>query len=88
MKVEFLESFDKDLQKAGDAILAKQVLKLILRIENATALSSISNVKKLAGGDSYYRIRLGDFRVGFILKGNTITLVRALHRKEIYRYFP
>ena len=88
MKVEFLESFDKDLQKVGDAILARQVRKLILRLENATTLSSIPNVKKLAGGDCYYRIRLGDFRVGFILKGTTLTLVRVLHRKEIYRYFP
>jgi len=26
--------------------------------------------------------------VGFALEGDTVTLVRILHRREVYRYFP
>jgi mRNA interferase RelE/StbE len=36
----------------------------------------------------YYRIRLGDYRVGLKIENNTVCFVRFLHRKDIYRYFP
>jgi mRNA-degrading endonuclease RelE of RelBE toxin-antitoxin system len=32
VKIHFHENFDKDLSKVGDAILAKQIRKLILRL--------------------------------------------------------
>lgn len=38
--------------------------------------------------ERYYRIRVGDYRLGLALEGDTVILVRFLHRKEIYRYFP
>ena len=88
MKVHFHENFNKDLLKQKDAALAKQVRKLILRLENIHNFSDIPNVKKLQGGANYFRIRLGDYRIGIIREGDAITLMRILHRKEIYRYFP
>ncbi|MCC5620529.1 type II toxin-antitoxin system RelE/ParE family toxin [Nostoc sp. CHAB 5715] len=33
-------------------------------------------------------MRVGDYRIGFTVAGDTITFVRVLHRKDIYRYFP
>ena len=36
----------------------------------------------------YYRIRVGDYRVGFVFEQGAVTFVRCLNRKEIYRYFP
>jgi len=36
----------------------------------------------------YYRIRLGDYRLGFVFERGAVTFVRCLNRKEIYRYFP
>jgi mRNA interferase RelE/StbE len=45
-------------------------------------------MKKLAGGKSYFRVRVGSYRLGFAAKGDTVTLIRFLHRKEVYRYFP
>jgi len=88
MKVEFHQNFDKDLAQSKDAILAKQIRKLIMRLETAQVLNEIPNVKKLSGGSNFYRVRLGDYRVGFILSGTKVTLMRVLHRREIYRYFP
>ena len=46
------------------------------------------DLKKLSGGGDYYRIRVGDYRTGIALEGETVAFVRCLHRKEIYRYFP
>lgn len=88
MKVIFKESFEKDLHAIGDQRVLRQIQKLIIKLENAAALSQLSNIKKLAGGKNLYRIRLGDYRLGVIAESNSVTVVRILHRREIYRYFP
>ena len=88
MKLLFHENFNKDLANSADPILAKQIRKLIFRLENASRLSEVPNVKQLQGASNFFRIRVGDYRVGIIVHGGTITLMRVLHRKEIYRYFP
>jgi len=51
-------------------------------------LSEVNNIKKLKGEDNAYRVRVGEYRVGFTLVDNTITFTRVLHRREFYRYFP
>ena len=55
-------------------------------------VASVPNIKKLQGYRNYYRVRLGDFRRGFALDdtlaGPALRLLRLLHRREIYRYFP
>lgn len=43
----------------------------------------------MQGFQSYYRVRIGDYRVGFeILPDESILFILVAHRKEIYRYFP
>jgi len=51
-------------------------------------LSDIQNLKKMQGYDTFYRIRLGDYRIGIEVAADQVILVRILHRKDIYRYFP
>jgi len=51
-------------------------------------LSDIQNLKKMQGYDTFYRIRLGDYRIGIEVVADQVILVRILHRKYIYRYFP
>jgi len=48
----------------------------------------IPNLKKMKGHTNAYRIRFGDYRIGFLFENNTIILSRVMNRKEIYRYFP
>ena len=45
-------------------------------------------LKKLRGERNYFRIRIGDYRLGLKIEGQLVTLVRIINRKEIYRYFP
>lgn len=42
----------------------------------------------MKGSESYYRIKLGDYRLGLRVENNKLIIIRFLHRKEIYRYFP
>ena len=88
MKVEFYSSFNKDLLGIRDPAVLKQIRRLIQRCENAESILKIPNVKKLVGTSNYFRIRIGDYRIGVTFSGKTLSFVRVLHRKEIYRYFP
>ena len=88
MKVEFKRSFVKDLERVRDRRLKERIRDTIGRVEEAESLQEIEDVKKLEGGERYYRIRIGDYRLGLILEGDKVIFVRFLHRKDIYRYFP
>ena len=89
MKTAFKKSFVKDLKKyAKDKTLLDRIHKTITEVEASKNIASIKNMKKLKAEGSYYRIRLGNFRIGIIIENETVTFVRVLHRNEIYRYFP
>jgi mRNA interferase RelE/StbE len=88
VNVQFKDSFVKDLRKVKDKAALKRVKEVIEQAEQARSLQDVTNLKKLKGGRNYYRIRVGEFRIGLIIEGDEITLVRCLSRKEIYRYFP
>ena len=88
MKVEFRKSFQKDLSKIRDRDLLLRIKAVIEKVENVDNLSDISNIKKLKANGDYYRIRVGNYRVGLTEAEGVITFVRLLHRKEMYRYFP
>jgi mRNA interferase RelE/StbE len=86
--VRFKESFVRDLRNVQDKGLLTRVRELIELVEQAPHLGQVANLKKLRGGGNYYRIRVGDYRIGFTAEGDVVTFVRFLHRKDIYRYFP
>jgi len=88
MKVEFDKSFLKDLKNLPDKETKKQLQTLIESIEQVDTLEEITQLKKLTGYDHYYRVRVRDYRVGLLVQGEVVWLVRCLHRKDIYRYFP
>jgi mRNA interferase RelE/StbE len=88
VKIEFRSSFLKDVRKVKDATVKKQVAALIGEAENANHLSELENIKKLKGRENFYRIRIGDYRLGLIATENELVFIRFLHRKDIYRYFP
>jgi mRNA interferase RelE/StbE len=88
LKVKFRESFLKDLSNTKNAKLLAKVQKAIENVEDANAPQQIRNFKKLKGSQSYFRIKIGDYRVGLKMEGDTIVFIRFLSRKEIYRFFP
>jgi len=89
MIVEFDRSFSKSLSKIKDNPSLKKIEKLILEVEKSKKLSSISNLKKLTGYKTYYRIRMGNYRVGIeSISSKTIRFIIIAHRKDIYRRFP
>ena len=89
MIVEFDKSFYKSLDKIKNATLQEKINAIIPQLEEAATIHSIRNVKKLIGFKSYYRIKIGDYRLGFeLIEIFKIRLIIIEHRKNIYRKFP
>jgi mRNA interferase RelE/StbE len=88
VKTAFTGSFLRDVRKLPDDAVREQVRDAILLVEAAPDLRSVANLKKLSGGGSYYRIRLGDYRIGIRVDEDVVSFIRVLPRKDIYRYFP
>lgn len=89
MILEFDRSFSKSLNKIRDRSILSRVEKVILDLEKAASIEELRNNKKLTGFTSYYRIKIGPYRLGYeSVDGNTIRLITVAHRKDIYRKFP
>jgi len=88
VKLLFKESFAKDLEKITDTQFLSQVRRVIESTEKAPTLREIPHIKKLLASGKYFRIRIGQYRIGLIAEKGEITFVRCLHRRDIYRYFP
>jgi len=88
MKVLFRKSFVKDLEKVPMS-MRKKIKQIIDELRNADNFFSMNlDVKKIKGYDNYYRLRIGQYRIGIEWNGDTIIFCRVLHRKNIYKYFP
>ena len=88
MKVDFRDSFTKDLKGVKEKGLLGRVREIIEAVEKTDSLTELPNLKKLKGGGNYFRVRVGDYRVGVALENDTVVFVRFLNRKDIYKHFP
>ena len=88
MIVRFEASFAKDLRGITDKPSLARVGQIIDEVKQAESRVGIRSMKKLKGHDHYYRIRIGDYRLGLALVGDELVFVRCLHRRDVYRYFP
>ncbi|MDV2992297.1 MAG: hypothetical protein N4J56_001951 [Chroococcidiopsis sp. SAG 2025] len=89
MKTQYQSSFIKDLKVIKSTPFYATIRAIVFEeIPNLSSLAEIRNLKKLKGYENTYRIRIGDYRIGFIFDGETIIFARVLHRREVYRYFP
>ena len=61
-------------------LTARRIVKKVKELEHG--LSS-SDVKRLQGA-AEFRLRVGDYRVIFMLEKNTISILKIGHRKNIY----
>jgi len=89
VKVRIEKSFDRDADRVKDKKVLRKLRDLLATIENADVIQEIPHVKKIEGYRSYYRIKVGDYRLGMEAVSKTeLVLLRFLQRKDIYRYFP
>jgi mRNA interferase RelE/StbE len=88
VRVSFKPTFLKDCKKLSSDIREKV---FHISMEVFPSVDSMFNlpmrVKMLSGYNDYYSFRLGDYRVGFKLEDDSaVVFMRALHRKDIYKF--
>ena len=88
MKTTFKASFLKAIRKIDSDQLKADIAKAILNVELAENLKQINNIKKLKGYKQYYRIRIGNYRIGIKIEAGTVFFVDIDHRRNIYQIFP
>ena len=88
MNVAFEASFVRDLRKIRDKVVLERVEQVIAQVKAAGSLAEIMHLSKLRGHTNFYCLRLGDYRIGLEVIEERVILVRLLHRRDVYRYFP
>jgi len=82
-RIEFTRSAEKDLRR-----LERSRIGSIL--EEISCLSNDPRphgVKKLAGAERTYRIRVGDYRFVYEIENDVllVLVIRVAHRKDVYK---
>ena len=88
MNLDPSPAFNRDLRRIRDRDLQRRITRKIQELESASSISEVSGIRSMRGWEHHYRIRIGDYRMGLAVDGNVVTLLRFLHRRDIYRHFP
>jgi len=90
MNVVITKQFSKDVEKIDEKKIIEHIISTIEFIKTSESIEILTNIKKMQGFMSFYRIKIGNYRLGFELNKDLgeVVLKRFLHRKDIYRYFP
>ena len=76
-------SVEKDLRKIPESMISR----IFERIEGLASNPFPHQSIKLAGGELFYRIRVGDYRVGYEVDSSVkeIIIHYIHHRRDVYR---
>jgi mRNA interferase RelE/StbE len=88
MNTVFRKNSARDLKKFKDQDLPARVRQAIEEIEAADDLQGVSNLRKMSGTVNFYRIRVGEYRIGVVVEGDAVEFVRCLPRRDLCRFFP
>ena len=88
MEVERSRSFTRDFSGIPSSEMRGRVLRKIEELEAAPTLTEVSGVRRITSEGDHDRIRIGEYRLGIVVESNVVILLRFLHRRDIYRFFP
>lgn len=80
-QVEFDKRTEKDLSKLDPQVAARIIEKCSTLYKDPTTGPNISHLKLMP---NLYRLRVGDYRVVYIVEGNRVIIKYIKHRKDIY----
>lgn len=89
LEVQYRQAFLKDLKQLKSSTSYQRIYEVAFTTLAAiNTLEEISDIKAMKGYSGRYRIRIGDYRIGIEVNDDFIEVMRVLHRREFYRYFP
>ena len=88
MEIIYSSSFFKSIKKEKNKEILEKIEITITNVKDANSINEISNIKKLTGHKNYYRIKIGDYRLGIEIINEIDDFMEFQHRKDIYKKFP
>jgi len=90
MGIFFKSSFIKDFKKLPKNIKAniRKICTEDFLIAKDMMEIKHMDISSIKGFKDYYRVRIGDYRIGFKKEGQSVIFMRVKHRKDIYKIFP
>ncbi len=89
MICQFKKTFLKDLAELPAAYRKKMEKLVFEELPGMSSLSDKLDIRKIQGYENYYRIRMGQYRIGCEIEAeNRITFYRVKNRRDIYRVLP
>ena len=81
-RVALTSSTEKELHRLPTKVIAR----IIPRLEQLASAPRPPGCKKLKGGDKEWRIRVGDYRIVYVIddSARTVDVTRVAHRREVY----
>ena len=87
MQILFTRMFLKDLEKLTDQRLKSDLKNAVEKFEVANNLFEMTGIKKLKGHKTAFRLRIGNYKIGFHFDNDCIKMTRFLKRDAIYDFF-
>ena len=89
MKTNYKPSFLKELKTLRGTPFFEKINQVVFEeIPSLDRFEDLQNCKKILGHAIHFRIRVGDYRIGFYVENETIFFMRVGHRSQFYRTFP
>ena len=91
MEIIIRKQYLKDLRKVPKPVFIAAHAAITKLKESENLPTSGLDYKKIHGekkGENFYRIRIGDWRIGVELVKPSIIVITILHRGVIYKQFP
>ena len=88
MEIVFMNSYLRSIKKIKDKELLIDLNFAVENIETSINLTDVKNIKKMSDYNNFFRIKIGDYRLGIVNENNIIYLVQFEHRNDIYKKFP
>jgi mRNA interferase RelE/StbE len=79
-KIAFTSQAQADVRRL-DQPIAMRIFEGLRRF----AQTGVGDVKTLKGESDECRLRVGDYRVRYVEKGETLVIKRVVHRSDAYR---
>ena len=87
MEIIITKTFEKQL-KLVPKYIRESAIAVLEALEKVKNVTEIKDLKKLSGYTNYYRIRIGNYRMGLQIIDPKFIVVTILHRGTIYKVFP
>lgn len=89
MKTEYAKPFLKALKSLRGTPHFQKIHTIVFdEIRLVDSVDEIPNCLKLKSHDIHYRIRVGNYRIGFRLENEVILFEWVGHRNHFYEQFP